>query len=112
MRSRPKISASVTIGLIQTMKDAGIDQKSFREFGFDPAVFSRTEGFIPCCSFARVLQRAAELTGDCAFGLRFGANSNPKNLGALAYAVLNSATLSRLSRRQHVISTSIMKRRK
>jgi len=59
----------------------------------DPAVFSRAEGFIPCSSFARVLDRAAEITGECAFGLRFGAGSNPKNIGALAYAVLNSATV-------------------
>jgi AraC-like DNA-binding protein len=37
---------------------------------------------------------AAELSGDGSFGLRFGARSNPKNIGALAYAVLNSPTVA------------------
>jgi AraC-like DNA-binding protein len=95
MRSRPKISASVTIGLIQAIEDAGIDpNKVFESLDLDPAVFSRAEGSIPCSSFARVLETAAELTGDGAFGLRFGAGSNPKNIGALAYAVLNSPTVT------------------
>jgi len=95
MRSPPKISASVTIGLIQAMKDAGIDPKKvFESLDLDPAVFSRAEGFIPCSSFARVLETAAELTSDRAFALRFGAGSNPKNIGALAYAVLNSPTIA------------------
>ena len=95
MHSRPMISSSVTIGLIEVIKDAGIDPKKvLASLDLDPAVFSRAEGFIPCSSFARVLERAAELTGECAFGLRFGARSNPKNIGALAYAVLNSATVA------------------
>jgi hypothetical protein len=37
--------------------------------------------------------RVAELTGDCVFGLRFAVRSNPKNIGALTYAVLNSPTV-------------------
>jgi AraC-like DNA-binding protein len=95
MRLRPKISASVTIGLIQAIEDAGIDPKKlFESLDLDPAVFSRAEGFIPCSSFARVLEKTAELTGDGAFGLRFGAGSNPKNIGAVAYAVLNSPTIA------------------
>ncbi len=95
MHSRPMISSSVTIGLVEVIKDAGIDPKKFlASLDLDPAVFSRAEGFIPCSSFARVLERAAKLTGECAFGLHFGARSNPKNIGALAYAVLNSATVA------------------
>jgi AraC-like DNA-binding protein len=89
------ISASVTIGLLQAIKDAGIDpRKVFESLDLDPAVFSRAEGFIPCSSFAHALERAAELTFDCSFGLRFAARSNPKNIGALAYAVLNSSTVA------------------
>ena len=95
MSSRPMISASVTIGLPEAIKDAGIDSsKVLERLDLDPAVFSRAEGFIPCSSFARVLEVAAELSGECAFGLRFGARSNPKNVGALAYAVLNSPTIA------------------
>jgi AraC-like DNA-binding protein len=89
------ISASVTIGLPEAIKDAGMDPtKVFESLDLDPAVFSRAEGFIPCSSFARVLEAAAELSGDGCFGLRFGARSNPKNVGALAYAVLNSPTVA------------------
>ena len=85
MSSRPMISSSVTQGLIEAVAGAGIDPKKLLEsLDLDSAVFSRAEGFIPCSSFARVLDRAAEITGECAFGLRFGAGSNPKNIGALA----------------------------
>ena len=95
MQSRPMISASVTIGLPEAIQEAGIDSgKVFESLDLDPAVFSRVEGFIPCWSFARVLELAAEISGDASFGLRFGARSNPKNVGALAYAVLNSPTLA------------------
>ena len=95
MHSRPMISASVTIGLPEAIKDAGIDpRKFFESLDLDPAVFSPAEGFIPCSTFARVLDSAAELSGDSSFGLRFGARSNPKNIGALAYAVLNSPTVA------------------
>jgi hypothetical protein len=95
MHSQPLISLSVTVGLLQAIKDAGADPSDVLEnLDVDPAVFSRAEGFIPCASFARVLERTAELTGDHAFGLRLGARSNPKNIGAIAYAVLNSPTLA------------------
>ncbi|HEX5607308.1 MAG TPA: AraC family transcriptional regulator [Candidatus Binatia bacterium] len=89
------ISSSVTIGLIEALTDAGLAaNKVLESLDLDPAVFSRADGFIPCSSFARLLERAAELTGDFAFGLCFGARSNPKNIGALAYAVLNSVTVA------------------
>jgi AraC-like DNA-binding protein len=95
MQSRPMISASVTIGLLEAIEDADVDpRKVLESLDLDPAVFSRAEGFIPCSSFARMLEGVAELTGDCAFGLRFGARSNPKNIGALTYAVLNSPTVA------------------
>src|SRR4026208_28652 len=95
MQSRPMISASVTIGLLEAIEAADIDpRKVLESLDLDPAVFSRAEGFIPCSSFARALERAAELTLDCSFGLRFAARSNPKNIGALAYAVLNSSTVA------------------
>jgi len=95
MRAQPRISSSVTVGLIQVIKDAGIDpSRVFETLDLDPAVFSRTEGFIPCSSFARVLEQAAALTGDRAFGLHFGASANPKNIGALAYAVFNAPTVA------------------
>jgi hypothetical protein len=59
----------------------------------DRANVSRPEGFVACASFARLLESVAVETGDATFGLRFGARSNPKNIGALAYAVFNSPTV-------------------
>ena len=43
--------------------------------------------------FARILEEAARATGDDYFGLHFGERFNPKNIGPLAYAVLNSPTV-------------------
>jgi AraC-like DNA-binding protein len=95
MQSQPMISASVTIGLPEAIKQAGIDpRKVFANLDLDPAAFGRGEGFIPCSSFARALATAAGLTGDYSFGVHFGAGSNPKNIGALAYAVLNAPTVA------------------
>jgi hypothetical protein len=43
--------------------------------------------------FARVLEEAARITGDECFGLHFGQHYHPKNIGPLAYVVLNSPTM-------------------
>jgi len=95
MRAQPMISSSVTVGLLKAIKDAGIDpSRVFERLDLDPAVFSRDDGFIPCSGFARVLEQAAVLAGDRAFGLHFGASANPKNIGALAYAVFNAPTVA------------------
>ena len=95
MRAPLMISSSVTVGLLKAIKDAGVDpNRVFETLDLDPAVFSRAEGFISCASFARVLEEAAALTGDRTFGLHFGSSANPKNMGALAYAVFNSPTVA------------------
>lgn len=89
------ISSSVIVGLLKAIKDAGAEPSQiFERLDLDPEVFVRAEAFIPCSSFARVLEQTAVLTGDRAFGLHFGANANPKDIGALAYAVFNSPTVA------------------
>ena len=94
MRSRPMIASSVTIGLLKAIRAAGADpDRILAELELDRAILSLAEGFIPCSSFARLLEKAAAETEDPAFGLHFGARSNPKNIGALAYAVFNSPTV-------------------
>jgi len=88
------ISCSVTIGLAQAIKDAGANpDELFREVELDSSALSSAEGFIPCAAFARLLDRAAAVSGDRAFGLHFGASFDPKDIGALAYAVFNSPTV-------------------
>ncbi len=95
MHPRPVISSSVTVGLLKTINDAGANaEKILAELHIDPALFSRPEGFVPCAVFARLLERAAVETDDGTFGLHFGAHTNPKNMGALAYAVFNSPTVA------------------
>jgi len=88
------ISCSVTIGLAQAVADAGANpDEVLPDIGLSRAELASPEGFIPCAIFARALDRAAAASGDCVFGLHFGARYNPKNIGALAYAVFNSPTV-------------------
>ena len=94
MRPGPMISSSVTIGLLKAIDDAGANpDEILRNLRIDRGDVSRPEGFVACSSFARLLESVAVETGDAIFGLRFGARSNPKNIGALAYAVFNSPTV-------------------
>lgn len=82
------------IGLARAIKDAGANpDKFFREVELDSSTLSSAEGFITCVAFARLLDRAAASSGDRAFGLHFGARFDPKDIGALAYAVFNSPTV-------------------
>jgi AraC-like DNA-binding protein len=95
MRARPMISATVTTGLMDVVASAGGDPvELLRRLKLDDSVFSQAEGFIACSDFARLLEEAALITSDDAFGLHFGARGNPKNIGPLAYAVLNAPTIA------------------
>lgn len=95
MRARPMISTTVTTGLIDALASTGVDsQELLRRLKLDSSTFSRPESFIACADFARLLEEAARATSDDTFGLHFGARSNPKNIGPLAYAVLNAPTIA------------------
>ena len=48
---------------------------------------------MPTAVFSRVLGAAARATADDCFGLHFGERYNPKDIGPLAYVILNSPTL-------------------
>ena len=94
MRPQLMISSTVTIGLLKAIDDTGANSDEIlRNLDIDRADVSRPEGFVACSSFARLLESVAVETGDATFGLRFGARSNPKNVGALAYSVFNSPTV-------------------
>jgi AraC-like DNA-binding protein len=95
MAMTPLISATVTIDLPGAIDDAGgKSDEIFQDLDIDREVLSRRDGFIPCARFARILEATAQRTGDEAFGLHFGSRSNPKKLGCLAYAVMNSPTVA------------------
>ena len=92
---RPLISSSVTTGLLDAIAAAGGNPDQFRQsIALDFTALSDAEGFIACVDFARLLEEVAQATGDLCFGLHFGARSNPKNIGPLVYAVLNSPTIA------------------
>ena len=92
---RPMISVAATTGLIEAMANAGATpDRVLRAVELDRAVLSNPEGFIPCSTFARLLEEAARATGDSCFGLHFGERFNLKNIGPLTYVVLNSPTIA------------------
>ena len=92
---RPLISSSVTTGLFDAIAAAGGNPDQFRQsIALDFTALSDAERFIACVDFARLLEEVAQATGDVCFGLHFGARSNPKNIGPLVYAVLNSPTIA------------------
>jgi AraC-like DNA-binding protein len=92
---RPMISVAATTGLLEAIGNAGADpDQVLPALELDRTVLSNAEGFIPCSTFARLLEEAARATGDPCFGLHFGERFNIKNIGALAYVVLNSPTIA------------------
>jgi Arabinose-binding domain of AraC transcription regulator, N-term len=92
---RPMISVAATTGLPEAIGSAGANpDQVLRALELDRAVLSNPEGFIPCSTFARLLEEAAWATGDPCFGLHFGERFNLKNIGPLTYVVLNSPNIA------------------
>jgi AraC-like DNA-binding protein len=95
MGIRPLISSSVTTGLIDAIAATNADVDQVRKsLTHDFTTLANAQGFIACVDFARLLEEIAQATGDGCFGLHYGERSNPKNLGPLIYAVLNSPTIA------------------
>jgi AraC-like DNA-binding protein len=90
----PMISVAAAMGLLEAIAARGGDpDQILRRFGIERSAFSEPEGFIPSSLFAGVLEEAAQATADDCFGLHFGENYNPRNIGPLVYVVLNSPTI-------------------
>ena len=93
-RRRAMISLTAATGLLDMIEAAGRDpDEILHPLGLNRTAFSDPHGFIADADFARVLDAAARAIGDDAFGLHFGEHYHPKNLGALAYIVVNSPTM-------------------
>jgi len=94
VRRRPVISLSAATGLLEAIEAAGANpEQVVRAVGLPPAALSKPDGFIPCAQFARLLDEAARASGDDCFGLHFGERFNPKDVGPLAYVMMNSPTI-------------------
>jgi AraC-like DNA-binding protein len=88
------ISLAAATGLLDMIEASGRDpDEILRRLGLDRRVFCDPHGFIADADFSCVLDEAARVTGDDTFGLHFGEHYHPKNLGALAYIVVNSPTM-------------------
>jgi len=88
------ISTSVTTGLIQSIRAAGVQAEDLlQKAGLDTSLLLKSDGFLPCSVFAQALEEAARLTSDDCFGLHFGERFNPKNIGPLVYEVVNAPTI-------------------
>jgi AraC-like DNA-binding protein len=89
------ISVAATMGLTDAIAAAGgRPEHILRSVGLDGAVLADPHRFIACADFTRLLEAAAQATGDQCFGLHFGEHFLPKNIGPLAYVVLNSPTFA------------------
>jgi AraC-like DNA-binding protein len=95
VRKKPKISLTAATGLIEAIAAAGGDpDEVLGSVGLDRPALSNPSGFMACSDFTRLLEAAAQATGDDCFGLHLGAHYQPKNIGPLAYVVLNSPTFA------------------
>ena len=91
---RPMISVAAMTGLLEAITAAGKDpDQILRALGLDRSVLRNPEGFVASSIFTRLLEEASRQTGDDCFGLHFGERFNPKNIGSLAYVVINSPTI-------------------
>src|SRR5262245_31956344 len=91
---KPMIALTATIGLADAVAARGGDiDRVLRSVGLARSILDDQRGFMACRDFARLLDVAAQDTGDPCFGLHFGAQFQPKNLGAVSYVALNSPTV-------------------
>ena len=89
------ISVAATTGLLDTIAAAGANpDQILGMLGLERSVFADPDGFIASSVFARILEEAAQATGDECFGLHFGEHFDPRDVGALVYVVLNSPTIA------------------
>lgn len=93
MRSVPTIQAKAVEKIFRAAVPHGIARESLSvAIGFDPNLLADPDSRIPFAKIASLYEKAAELTGDHAFGLHVGESVDPKAFDVLGYSVINSAT--------------------
>src|SRR4051812_46421151 len=89
------ISLAAATGLVDAIAAAGGDPgRVLRALGLERSMLAKRDEFIASSTFARLLEAAAQETGDECFGLHFGEQFDPRDIGALVYLVVNSPTVA------------------
>jgi AraC-like DNA-binding protein len=68
-------------------------EELYRAVGLEQAILADPDNRIPFAQLVALYERAADLTGDDAFGLHVGERVDPKLFDVLGYMVVNSPTL-------------------
>jgi AraC-like DNA-binding protein len=89
------MSVTAATGLLDAIAAAGGEpDAALRAARVQRSTLQRAEGVMASGAFSRLLEEAARSTGDDCFGLHFGERFDPRDVGLLAYVVLNSPTLA------------------
>lgn len=94
-KTSPKILASAATGILDTLKHCGADIGSIFELSeIDSEKMLNPNYELELKNFCNLFEASAEITNNSYFGLTFGADFKPVNLGAIGYLSVNSPTLS------------------
>jgi AraC-like DNA-binding protein len=93
--SAPTINlASIVHGLDAYMRSRGADAgEALRRAGLDPADLTDPDRRVPLIRYLELLEICADLLGDRQFGLKFGAQYQPRHAGVVGNVVLASRTV-------------------
>ncbi|MGZ5170456.1 MAG: AraC family transcriptional regulator [Burkholderiales bacterium] len=85
---------AATTGLLDAITAAGGDaDQILQKVALKRSALANSDGFIAAPTSSRVLEEAARAAADECFGLHFGEQFDPKDIGALVYVVVHSATI-------------------
>ena len=94
MSTVPTIQAKAVEKIVRAAAVRGVTAGAlYQAINLDPAVLEDPDQRIPFAQIVALYEKAAELTGDDAFGLHVGEAVDPKAFDVLGYAVVNSPTL-------------------
>src|SRR6201995_27691 len=93
--SSPTINlASLIYGLDAYMRSRGADAgDALRRAGLDPGDLTDPDRRVPLIRYLELLEICADLLGDSQFGLKFGAQYEPRHAGVVGNVALASRTL-------------------
>jgi AraC-like DNA-binding protein len=86
--------ASVVHGLDAYVRSRGVDAAAaLRRAGLEPGDLTDPDRRVPLIRYLQLLETCAELAGDSQFGLKFGAQYEPRHAGVVGNVALASRTI-------------------